>query len=226
MRPCWQGRLKPSHSSRTGRRAWWRLFLRINFLSSGFRRAGNPWLPSFVFQRWNYTNMISASYLDRIEFLQPTHPFPNVNDSAQINMIAFTVRIVAWIVVVLLPLLLIGIVGKKLKTTISQKILGHRLNMAEYLKEMKNGSTLKTKLTKDFAKQNKKICSRQGKFLVFGVQFFFNYASWPSLSIFCIFSNTIWSCCFPDPHVGRNSPRKSLCQQHPEGTCCTEGQKR
>jgi len=40
---------------------------------------------------------------------EPTHPFPNVNDSAQINMIAFTVRIVAWIVVVLLPLLLIGL---------------------------------------------------------------------------------------------------------------------
>jgi len=40
---------------------------------------------------------------------EPTHPFPNVNDTAQINMIAFTVRIVAWIVVVLLPLLLIGL---------------------------------------------------------------------------------------------------------------------
>ena len=53
--------------------------------------------------------------------MQPTHPFPNVNDSAQINMIAFTVRIVAWIVVALLPLLLIGIVGKTLKSRIHRK---------------------------------------------------------------------------------------------------------
>merc|ERR1712004_291054 len=42
----------------------------------------------------------------------PTRPFPNVNDSAQINMIAFTVRLAAWIVIVLLPLLLLGTVGK------------------------------------------------------------------------------------------------------------------
>ena len=46
-------------------------------------------------------------------FSQPTRPFPNVNDSAQINMIAFTVRVAAWIVIVLLPLLLLGTVGKK-----------------------------------------------------------------------------------------------------------------
>ena len=53
--------------------------------------------------------------------MQPTHPFPNVNDTAQINMIAFTVKIVAWIVVVLLPLLLIGIVGKKCQPRILQR---------------------------------------------------------------------------------------------------------
>ena len=55
-------------------------------------------------------------------------------------------------VVVLLPLLLIGIVGKKWKPRISQRILGLRLNMAKYQKEIKNGSILETRLTKDFAK--------------------------------------------------------------------------
>ena len=39
---------------------------------------------------------------------QPDHAFPNVNDTAQINVIALTAKLLAWMTMVFLPLLLLA----------------------------------------------------------------------------------------------------------------------
>ena len=39
---------------------------------------------------------------------QPDHAFPNVNDTAQINVIALTAKLLAWMTMVFLPLILLA----------------------------------------------------------------------------------------------------------------------
>ena len=77
-----------------------------------------------------------------------------MNDTAQINMIAFTVKIVAWIVVVLLPLLLIGIVGKKCQPRILQRRKQGKILKLGHIFNWKIGHN-KTKLTEVFAQQQR-----------------------------------------------------------------------
>ena len=55
---------------------------------------------------------------------------------------------------------------------------------------------------------------------------FSNYASWPPPPLLGDFLNTAWSRHLPHPHVGRDWPRQTVCQQHPASTCGTEGEKR